>query len=682
MLFRHDSVRLHQKELMEDIYAAMGEGRNFMAQAPTGMGKTDAALSAAITSALEHDRTVFFLTPKISQHKIALEVVRGIAKKHAVKLRAVDVVGRFHCCIDDSLSRLDNESFQNACARRRKKQECIFYGNARGYGRQGEAMAELKFRKALEGYGTAKSHDEMVSTGRQQGCCPYEWLLKLGESSNVIIADYYHLMVPKIRDIFLAKVKKRLEDSIIIIDEAHNLAGRVRESMSGSVNTFTFMRVKKEMRASGLDSGPVDEEFALWAGRILGTDEERMVSPGSLGDFMAGFGLTIEEVLPKLSEAGFAFVEKTGRKSACLNLAGFLAAWDEGGEGCVRVLRRKHGNFFLSRRLLDPSPATRILNSCASSVLMSGTLLPLQMHRDILGLDPVRTTMKSYPSPFSSDSIVNIVTPGVTTRYSRRGDEEYAAIAGRLDAVVAATPGGTAVFFPSYVVMDAVLPVMRSRNLLVQRSGMKPQEIRQMLKDFRSGWHGASATADGHGDGYGDGRGAGHAGRCLGGQGTRVAAAHPPWAAAGRVLTGDGCVLCGVQGGSLAEGVDYCDGEIKSIVIVGVALDELDVESRALIAYYDGKFGRGWDYGYLYPGTIKALQAAGRARRKEGDRVAVVYMDERFQWDKYSWILNRKEKIIVTESPDEEVSDFWKERIRAGAKENMKARAKESAKGR
>ncbi len=615
--FRHDHVRPHQKALMDDIYSAICDGRNFMAQAPTGSGKTDAALSAAITSALERNRTVFFLTPKISQHRIALDVVRGIAERHSLRLRAVDMVGRFHCCIDRSLSQLDNESFQNACARRRKKQGCPFYGNARGYGRLGELKAELVFRAAMGGYGAAKSHDELIALGRQHGCCPYEWLLKLGESSNVIIADYYHLMVPKIREVFLAKVKKRLEDSIVIIDEAHNLASRVRESMSSSVNGFTFMRVRKEMRSLGMDAGPVDEEFALWAERILAMDEERIVSPYSLHDFIAGFGLTLDEILPKLAEAGFDVVEKTGRKSACLKLAGFLTAWGEGEDECVRVLKRKNGNFHLSKRLLDPSPATKALNACASSVLMSGTLLPLQMHRDVLGLDPQRTTMKSYPSPFSADSIVNIVTPGVTTRYSRRDEEGYAAIAGKLDAVIAATPGGTAVFFPSYVVMDAVLPMMRPRSMLVQKSGMKPQEVRQMLKDFRAGGPG------GHG------------------------------------------VLCGVQGGSLAEGVDYCVGEIKTVVIVGVALDEMDVEKRALIDYYDGKFGRGWDYGYLYPGTIKALQAAGRARRKEGDRVAVVYMDERFQWGKYSWILNKDEKIVVTKSPEREVRGFWKETMKA-----------------
>jgi Rad3-related DNA helicase len=62
----------------------------------------------------------------------------------------------------------------------------------------------------------------------------------------------------------------------------------------------------------------------------------------------------------------------------------------------------------------------------------------------------------------------------------------------------------------------------------------------------------------------------------------------------------------------------------------------------------------------LYPGTIKALQAAGRARRKESDRVAVVFMDERFKWGKYNWILNKEERIVVSADPENEVGMFWK----------------------
>jgi DNA excision repair protein ERCC-2 len=223
--------------------------------------------------------------------------------------------------------------------------------------------------------------------------------------------------------------------------------------------------------------------------------------------------------------------------------------------------------------------------------------------------------MRSYPSPFDKSSQLNIICDDVTTRYSKRSPEEYQAIAGKIDSVVGKTPGGTAVFFPSYEVMKNVLPRVLSRNLIVQKPGMKPAEVRQMLREFNGGG-----------------------------------------------------VLCGVQGGSFSEGVDYSQGQIRTVVIVGVALEEMGLEVRALIDYYDELMGRGWDYGYLYPGTIKALQAAGRARRKESDRVAVVYLDERFKWNKYNWILDKSEQVVVSRSPEIEVASFWEKALMADDK--------------
>ncbi|MBD3210443.1 hypothetical protein GF318_03610 [Candidatus Micrarchaeota archaeon] len=607
LYFRHEKVRPQQKELMKDIYSAISGNRNLMAQAPTGLGKTDAVLSAAISCAAENDLTVFFLTPKISQHRIAMDVVSGIAESHSLDIRGVDITGRSHCCISPDLQNLDSDSFLTACGKRIRDRQCEYYANAKGYTRFQEARARDRFKKMLKKYKCGMHHHDLIKIGRKAKCCPYEWLMKLAEVSDVIVADYHHLIVPHIREIFLMKTKKRIEDSVIIIDEAHNLAPRIRSSLSRSISTFTFSRVSREMQLLGLDAGPVEEEFQKWAKEALGRAEEKPVPVAGFHEFINRFGITMEETVERLTEAGLSYVEQTSKKSACLGMARFMSEWDNESHECVRILKNKDNRLYLSKKLLDPSPVTRILNHCASSILMSGTLIPLEMHRDILGLDPQRTNLKSYPSPFDPGSVVNIIAEDVTTKYTRRNPENYLAIAGKLDAVIGSTPGGTAVFFPSYGVMESILPLMKHKKLLVQRPGMKPPGIRSLLRDFRNG------------------------------KGT----------------------LCGVQGGSLSEGVDYSAGEIRTVVIVGIALEEMDIETRALIDYYDQKFGRGWDYGYIYPGTIKALQAAGRARRKESDRVSVVYMDERFKWRKYNWIFNRDERIIVTDVPERAVSEFW-----------------------
>jgi Rad3-related DNA helicase len=178
-------------QFMEDAYQAINEERVLLANANTGCGKTDSALSAAITYAHETDLTIFFLTPKIAQHRIAIDVVDGIAKKHDLKIKAVDLIGRRHACIDPILGELDHDGFYQSCEKKRKKETCDYYQNAKGCNKLQEARANHLFKKILKDYGAAKTHQEVVKLGDKFDACPYEWMIKLAGRSNVIIADYY-----------------------------------------------------------------------------------------------------------------------------------------------------------------------------------------------------------------------------------------------------------------------------------------------------------------------------------------------------------------------------------------------------------------------------------------------------------------------------------------------------------
>ncbi|MEM4272072.1 MAG: ATP-dependent DNA helicase [Candidatus Bilamarchaeaceae archaeon] len=606
--FRHEQVRKEQDALIRDAYEAIECGKHLIAHAPVGMGKSDALLSPAISYALEHNQTVFFLTPKISQHKIALSVAKGLAQKYKLPIRAVDLIGRRHACIDPVLSDADHESFYTTCERKRKKEQCQFYKNAKGFSRLEEAKAELLFKKVLDGYGSGKSHDEIIQLGKEKEACPYEWLIKLASTSNVIIADYYHMMLPQIRDILLLKTKKNMSNSIIIVDEAHNLSKRVRDQLSTSTNTMLLRKLDKEYHFLGMKTN-FESKFNSWAKGMLGKCDEKVVSQEAFLPAISNQEFSPLELADHLLSAGTTFIEATGKKSYCMRFSSFLERWldEKDKTPSVRILKRKGQYYYLSKKALDPSGATSKLNEAHSALLTSGTLLPLEMHRDVLGLDPKRTMMKQYASPFPEENRVNILLEGFTTKYSRRDPGEYTKIAEMLDKIIASTPGGTALFFPSYVVMNAVLPFLKSAPLLVQKEKMKPSEIGELLKEFRT-------------------------------RGT----------------------LCCVQGGSLAEGVDYAHEEIKTAVIIGIALEEMNLEIEALIEHFDSKFGRGWDYGYLYPAVIKAVQSAGRAIRKESDRAVLIYMDDRFRWKNYRPLLPKEERFISTSDPIPYIENFWK----------------------
>jgi DNA excision repair protein ERCC-2 len=397
-----------------------------------------------------------------------------------------------------------------------------------------------------------------------------------------------------------------LQIIIVIIDEAHNLGRRVREQLSSTVSSFLFRRADKELKLLGADKMNLETEFNSWAKERLKDNKEKLVSSLGFENFLLQYPMQIDEHKRFFEELGVEFVEQTNRKSACLKIAKFIASWSADDGGIVRILKRKGDWFTLSKRYLDPSPGTSILNQCHSAILMSGTLLPLEMHRDVLGLDENLTIMKSYPSPFDEYNSAHIIAEGHTTKYSKRKTENYMSMAEKIDQIIEHTPGGTAVFFPSYVVQNAILPFVKSKNLLVQKEKSEPKEIAQLIKRF-----------------------------------------------------GNGGVLCGVQGGSLAEGVDFCNEEIKTAVVVGIALEEMSLEVDALIDYYEEKFSMGWQYGYMWPAVIKAMQAAGRGIRKESDRCAIVYMDERFAWKNYKSVFDSGTRFIMTTEPEKYVKEFW-----------------------
>ncbi|VVB98008.1 ATP-dependent DNA helicase [uncultured archaeon] len=230
------------------------------------------------------------------------------------------------------------------------------------------------------------------------------------------------------------------------------------------------------------------------------------------------------------------------------------------------------------------------------------------MYRDVLGLDEKRTVMKSYPSPFPKSNKLNLIVEGAPTRYSHRNFDEYKKIGEMVDKAHA-SKGKTAAFFPSYNVLSSVLPFIKTSPKFVQNERMPPRELHKLAKDFSS----------------------------------------------------QGGMLIGVQGGSLSEGLDYSNGEIKTAVVVGIALEEMSLEVKSLIDYYQEKFGKGWEYAYIYPAVTRALQAAGRAIRKDEDKAAIIYLDERFNWQNYRKLFPTDERFVVVNQDEMEryLSAFW-----------------------
>jgi DNA excision repair protein ERCC-2 len=91
----------------------------------------------------------------------------------------------------------------------------------------------------------------------------------------------------------------------------------------------------------------------------------------------------------------------------------------------------------------------------------------------------------------------------------------------------------------------------------------------------------------------------------------------------------EGAVLFAVMGGRISEGIDFPDRELEAAIVAGIPYPKPTAKQRALLHYYEVKFGRGWEYTVKAPVTRKLLQAIGRLIRTETDVGVAVILDRR-----------------------------------------------------
>ena len=78
LTFPHVKPRAGQDLMLRDVEGALTGGMTLLCSAPTGIGKTLAALFPAVALALTEDRRVYFVTAKNSQQVLALETLQDI----------------------------------------------------------------------------------------------------------------------------------------------------------------------------------------------------------------------------------------------------------------------------------------------------------------------------------------------------------------------------------------------------------------------------------------------------------------------------------------------------------------------------------------------------------------------------------------------------------------------------
>jgi len=597
--FAHDELRPEQRMLHERMLASLQAGRNVLISAPAGVGKTAAALAAALEVAYARDKRLFFLTSKTTQQRMAAETLRRM-RGRGLPLRAIVLAAREKMCLHDP----------GLCG----VGSCPYMLDYFRRSEQNRASTELISRGVVEA-------DEARAFAERSGLCAAELSLDAAEEADVVVCDYNYVFHPTIRlERFFAP--ERAGEVMLVVDEAHNLYGRAMEYFSPELHSTAMKEAARRLRATDAAAKAAGDALEKFA-RVL---TELAESRGYDGNFMET-SFDVAELAArkeKLEEAllrYFASRSRAGDERAAgdpafdlyRQLNDFCAVAATSGEESSHVIKGPRDAPVFKVLCKDPSGHLgSVIGAAAGCAAMSATLEPLEFFRSCLGFEEEPTDAVRVGSPFAAENRLVVVARWIDTRFRMR-EGSYPDVARLVRELRRTHSGNYIVFAPSYAyVRELAEHLAGDANVLVEsREGGNPARG-EIIE---------------------------------------------------RLATAKGAVVVAVAGGSLAEGVDYPGRMCEGVVVAGPALPRVEPERELIRAYYDEQGLDGFAYAYVYPGMIRVVQSAGRLIRAAEDRGVLVLADRRFAQRRYKALMPPDWLESLVEPSREEfaavVRAFW-----------------------
>ena len=583
-----------QRELVSFIDSSVRDGMCPVIEAGTGTGKTIAALAGVIPAARDLSLKVIYLTRTKSQQAQVIRECGAIGDAVCIALQGRSSSACPMMRDDPDLRSGTPEEISKLCSEFKRKTEsgcaCPYFANLEGLD-EAHWLGVLRMNPAPEDF--ARVCEEAT-------VCPYELLKRLLPHADVIAASYPF--------VFIQPILSRLEEwlgvtrdrMVLVVDEAHNLPDYLRDVQTYEYSLRAMELVDREAREQGdseihdgmtvTDISAVLKEILAAAVREYLIEDDGILPPHFVEEeLMSRLGVTsvaLGRISRGLQDLGDIIEERRKQRrklprSYIGSMGRFLDLWMSETENHTVTLVLGGDNPCFQSYCMDPSPAAVPLNDCHASVMMSGTLEPLDAFVRELGLE--RAATRTLGSVFPSDNLLTLYTDEVSMRYEERFMEDnYRRMTDLVCDTVNSADVNTAIFFPSFDVMDRMisdgLEERLRRDVYHERREMQYAELMETFDRFK---------------------------------------------------TSEGSVLFCVTGGRISEGLDFPDKALEMAILIGIPFPKPTAKLRAMTRYYDMRFGDGRRYVAIIPATRKMRQSIGRLIRSETDRGVAVLLDRR-----------------------------------------------------
>ena len=654
--FAHDDLRDSQKEMLLDSINVLEENGFLIASAPTGIGKTAASLAAAlkIKNKSRNGKKILFLTGRQSQHKIVVDTIKKINQKvsNELQIKLTDMIGRESMCYD-----------VNAITG-----ECSCEGGIEERARRSNRMKLVN--KILE---QPMHVEDVIRLSRDEEICAWASARISAKDADVIVCDYNHVFIENVMKSSLSSMGIELSNSILIVDEAHNLPDRVRNGLETFLQPLAFQHAydetneylgykEKEINESDIDNtfdfgelegirtlkrqlNKLKKDMEKWYDtkeKELGDKKDMKIETNeflnkineSLMESLDAGHTKEFEVMERMIKLLYVIVpEELGEdeeETACSRLAYLLEICIEYRDNSALALvidripsRGREKSEYTEQPirvhsfLLDPGVISGpLFEQTSGSILMSGTLYPPSMYSDVLQIPEDRKNItKEYRSDFLSNRRPILIARDVTTKFTSRGLSNTNKINQHIFSTIENSKGNVALFFPSYVMMEKFRALEEDWLPQVWPSIRVIEEKRAMSKREIETSKKSLYELESNGE-----RG----------------------------------VLMGVLGGKFSEGVDYPDNILQAVICVGLPLAPPSAQQDALKKYYEKRFGNSlaWRYSSSQPAVNSLMQAIGRPIRKGEDRALVVLLENRLLQRNYKICMPSSLQTIEVSNPE------------------------------
>ncbi len=676
------SYREGQKELVTYVYQTIYHKKKLFLEAPTGVGKTISTIFPSVKAmGRGMGEKIFYLTAKTITRTVAEGTFAQLREK-GLRFKSVVLTAKEKICFQEK-TECNPESCPYAKGHYDRINDAIYAmliaeesftrDKIEGYAQRFRVCPfELCLDMSLFADGIIGDYNYLFD--------PHVYLKRFfGENSSgnyIFLIDEAHNLLERGREMYSApiikeeflemkrEIKQTLMSEMMEIGERKQISGQMSLEISGmsqmpsgktiiaEKNTAdeqesdtVYIKGKKKRSYGGrsvfVRKGYAEKlEYQLEKCNkellVLKRECENCCLVESIDKFVQALQrlyTTIDEYLDEQEE------EKLSVRESLLDffftISHFLDIYERMDENYVKYTQLgEDGSFLLKLFCVNPKEN---LKECMmrgrSTILFSATFLPIQYYKELLGGEAQDYEVYAK-SVFNPEKRALFIANDVTSKYTRRSEEEYYNIAKYMNEIVRMRHGNYMVFCPSYAFLRIVYEKYmeyfadEEKECIIQSESMNEEERETFLARFQGNTE-CDLQAD----------------------------ITMNIELEEQTLIGF-CVL----GGIFSEGIDLKNDSLIGVMIVGTGLPQVCNEREILKNYFDENGENGFDYSYRYPGMNKVLQAAGRVIRTAEDIGIIALLDERFLQLTYRRMFPREWEYFETvnvETIGKRIERFW-----------------------